>query len=133
MNLSPDIADQLEQQLREFEELSIDDVQRRMQWVWKRMLDATRDIEALERQLLAAHAELDPAWDLAYETSMLSQDKRLNARFHESVANNLCRDALSIVAGLEASKRIASRWLSTLDKIHHGLQTHAANIRTLAA
>lgn len=132
-HVPPDIADQLEAQLLEFDELSIDDVQRKMQWVWRQMIAATRDVEALERQLLAGHADLDPKWDEAYERSMLSQDKRLNARFHESVANNHCREELAIVAGLEAQKRIAARWLATLDKIHHGLQSHGANIRTLGA
>lgn len=129
--LDPNLADALKAQLDEFNDLSIDDIQRRMQWVWKQMLNATREIERIETELREVHASLDPAWDLAYERSMLSQDKRLNARFHESVANNHCREQLTLVAGLDAQKRITSRWLSTLNSIHHGLQSHGANVRAL--
>lgn len=127
--LAPTLADDLARQLAEFDELSIDDIQRRMQWVWRQMIAATRDIEGLERELRKAHEVLDPMWDEAYERSMLGQEKRLNARFHESVANNRCREQLAIVAGLEAQKRIAERWFRALEKIHGGLQTHAANVR----
>jgi hypothetical protein len=131
--LDPALADQLRAQLDALDDLSIDDIQRRMQWVWKKMLDATREVDRIENELRDVHRTLDRAWDEAYERSMLSQDKRLNAKFHETVANNRCRDQVTLVAGLEAQKRITLRWLRTLDTIHHGLQTHAANCRVLGA
>lgn len=129
--LDPNIADALKEQLAQFNDLSIDDIQLRMQWTWRKMLEATREIVRIETELRDVHASLDPQWDLAYERSMLSQDKRLNAKFHETVANNHCRALLTLVAGLEAQKRITSRWLSTLNSIHHGLQSHGANVRAL--
>lgn len=130
--LNPHLADLLLQQLSEFDDLSIDDVNRRKQWVWRQMVVTARDIERIEGELVTIHERYDQAHDEAFERSVLDiWPKRLSEKFHETVANNRCRDDLTQIAGLESQKRIATRWWNTLNTIHMGLMGDAKTIREM--
>lgn len=133
IRIKPDIADAIRSELAEYNDLSIDDIHRRQQWTWRRMIDAARDMSELETQMCEIHETLDPAWEEAYVRSVVGQEKRINAKFHESVANMACRDQLTMIAGLEAQHRIAKRWWSTLHDIREDLRTHESTARTMGA
>lgn len=126
-----DIASQLEHQLANFSELSLGEIERRMQWIWNRLIACAKDVERIEGELLAHELAFGPSWQMAFETSEVDSTRARNVTFHTAVADRLVPEYSSIKRGLESQRRVALRWASTLKDVHEGLRTHSANVRQL--
>ncbi len=126
-----DIATQLEHQLANFSELSLGEIERRMQWIWRRLIECAKDVERIEQALLDHDAEYRAKWELAFETSEIDAKPKRSVTFHTAVANRIVPEYETIKAGLESQRRVALRWASTLKDVHEGLRTHSANVRQL--
>ncbi len=126
-----DLATQLEHQLANFSELSLGDIELRMQWIWNRLIGCAKDVERFEKELLAHENEYGPGWQMAFETSEITSTRARNVTFHTAVADRMVPEYSSVKRGLESQRRVALRWASTLKDIHEGLRTHSANVRQL--
>lgn len=123
------ISDELLAELRDYAELTINDLGARMAWLWRRLIDTSKDVERIEAEIVELDGQYQAKWELAYETSVIDAGKVQPSKYHEAVANRVVPEYRQTRAGLESQRRVALRWCSTMKEIHEGLRTHCANVR----
>jgi hypothetical protein len=130
MTLTLPSIDVLRDELGSLQDLSMADIARRRQWVWRRMLEVAKESERVDGELSQLRVARDRARTEAEEASYaMFPDRRV--AHHKAVADLAAADLTSRVAGLESEARILNRWHRTLDTLHHGLQSHSADMRGL--